>query len=541
MSRTAAAPRTAGGSALTGTRPLLRASLRQEARSFAPWIAAVTALSASSVLAYAFLFPDASDRKALAAAVGGNPALGLIFGPARDLSTTDGFNTWRSLALGGFITALMAIFAVVRASRAQEDSGQAELLASGVLGRSARLAVAVAQASLASLAVGVVSAVVTGLCGAGWADTLLLSATFTVTGLMSAAVAAVAAQLGSDARTASTLAVAVLGCLFVLRGYLDSMDFGDWVSWVTPLGWMERTEPAAGNTWWPLLPGLGLAVVLLVAAFALQARRDFGQGAFAPRPGPARGAVRSPLALAWRLNRGPVLSWTVAFVLLGVVFGNFSTSVTDLLSGNPAAAAVLASGAATPDALVASFLVTILSLAGIIAAISGVQTMLKVRSEELEDRAEPVMAAAVPRSSYLGAHVLLALSGPTAGVLVAGVVTALIAGTAGIGVGVGDVLLQAVATVPAVWTATAVSVAVVGARPQIRLAAWIGVLASFALTLLGPTFKLPDWALGISPFHHVPHVTAAHPDWWGLLWITLVTAAFLAIGLAGFRRRDLAR
>ncbi|WP_329612333.1 ABC transporter permease [Streptomyces brevispora] len=532
---------TVRGSGLTGTRLLLRASLRQEARSFAPWVAAVTALSASSVLAYAFIFPDTAERKSLAAAVGGNPALSLIFGPARDLSTTEGFNTWRSLALGGFITALMAIFAVIRASSAQEDSGRAELLASGVMGRSARLAVAVAQASLAAFAVGVVSAVVTVLCGADWADTLLLSATFTVTGLMFAAVAAVTAQLGSDARTASTLAVAVLGGLFVLRGYLDSMDFGEWVTWTTPLGWMERTEPGTGNSWWPLLPGLGLAALLLMAAFALQARRDFGQGALAPRPGPARGAVRSSLALAWRLNRGPVLSWTVAFVLLGVVFGNFSTSVTDLLTDNPAAAAVLASGATTPDALVASFLVTILSLVGIIAAISGVQTMLKVRSEELEDRVEPVMAAAVRRPSYLGAHILVALAGPTAGVLVAGLVTALIAGTAGIGVGIGDVLLQAVVTVPAVWTAAAVSVAVIGARPQVKLAAWIGVLASFVLTLLGPTFKLPDWALGISPFHHIPQVTAAHPDWWGLLGVTLVTAAFLAIGTAGFRRRDLAR
>lgn len=527
--------------AFVGARPLLRASLKQEARSFAPWIAAVTALSASSILAYDFIFPDTSDRTSLAAAVGGNPALSLIFGPARDLSSTEGFNTWRSLALGGFITALMAVFAVIRASRAQEDSGQAELLASGVMGRSTRLTVAVAMAGIASVAVGVVSAIVTGLCGSNWADAALLSATFTVTGLMFAAVAAVTAQLGSDARTASTLAVAVLGGLFVLRGYLDSMDFGDWVSWITPLGWMERTQPATGNTWWPLVPGLLLTAALLCAAFALQARRDFGQGALAPRPGPARGKVLSTTGLAFKLNRGPLLSWMAAFVLLGVVFGNFSTSVTDLLTGNSAAAAVLAAGAATPGALVASFLVTILSLIGIIAAIGGVQTMLKVRSEEMDDRVEPVIAGAVRRPAYLGSNILIALAGPTVGVLVAGVIVAVIAGTADIGVGVGDVLLQTVATVPAVWTATAVSVAVIGTRPQVKLAAWIGVLGSFVLTLLGPTFKLPEWALGISPFHHIPQVTAASPDWAGLLWVTLFTAAFLAIGLAGFRRRDLAR
>src|SRR5690606_21067358 len=92
----------------------LRASLTHEGRGFAPWIAIATALSASSVLVYPWVFPDQQERAGLAAAVGANPALGLIFGPAFDLSTVDGFNAWRSLALGGFLTALGAIFVVVR-------------------------------------------------------------------------------------------------------------------------------------------------------------------------------------------------------------------------------------------------------------------------------------------------------------------------------------------------------------------------------------------------------------------------------------------
>ena len=33
----------------------------------------------------------------------------------------------------------------------------------------------------------------------------------------------------------------------------------------------------------------------------------------------------------------------------------------------------------------------------------------------------------------------------------------------------------------------------------------------------------------------------ADPDWSGLGWITLVTLLLLAVGFAGFRRRDLAR
>lgn len=539
--RSTAGRSTAGTStALVGVRPLLHASMRQEARSFGPWVAIATALTTSSVILYPFVFPDLADRQRLAAALDANPALGLIFGPARDLTTVDGFTAWRSLALGGFFTALMAIFTVVRASRGQEDSGQAELLAAGVLGRPARLVVAVVMALVGSVAVGVVAGVGAALFGGDWGSSMLLGATFTVTGWMFAGAGAVSAQTASEARTAATLAVGTLGVLFVARGYLYSVDAPDWTVWLTPQGWMQETAPSTAHDWWPLLLGVALTVVLLVVAFALQARRDFGQGSIPPRPGPARGTVRHPLALALRLNRGPLITWAVAFAVLGVVFGYFATSVTDLFADSPMVQAMLKAGASTSQDLVAAFLVTILSLVGIIAAVSGVQVMLKVRVEELDDRVDPVIAGAVRRQAYYGANVLVALAGPALGMLVSGTVIATIAAGGDTGLTFGRTLLQAVAAVPAVWTAIALSVAVVGARPVVKLASWAGVVLSFGLTILGPTFGLDDWVLGISPFWHVPNVSATIVDWSGLGWITLVTVLLLAVGINGFRRRDLA-
>ncbi|WP_431279224.1 ABC transporter permease [Leifsonia poae] len=527
--------------ALTGTAPLLRTSVKHDGRSFAPWILIVSALSASSVLVYPWIFPDQQDRAGLATAIGANPALGLIFGPAFDISTTDGFNAWRSLAIGGFLAALAAIFAVTRATRGQEDSGQAELLASGVLGRDSRLLAGVGLALVGSLGLGVIAGVVTGLCGGNWQASMLLGATFTATGWMFTAVAAVTAQIGSDSRTANSMAVGTLGVLFILRGFAYSVEAPKWTVWINPLGWMTETRPANGDHWWPLLLALGLTVILIGIAFALQARRDFGQGAIAPRPGPARGKDRSTWRLTFRVNRGPVITWTIAFLALGVVFGFFATSITDILSSDSAVAQVLAAGATTPDALVSAFLVTILSLVGIIASIPGVQIMLKLRTEEMEDRVEVVIATKVRRQRYYASSVVLALAAPAVYVLIAGTVIATLASTADIGVNFGDAILQAVVTVPAVWTVVAVSVAVVGARPQVSIAAWLGVLLSFVLTLLGPTFKLWDWILAISPFWHIPNVTLSDADAWGLLWISLVTAFFVAVGFAGFRRRDLAR
>ncbi|TSD93727.1 multidrug ABC transporter permease [Gordonia rubripertincta] len=527
------------GASTVGTRPLLKASLHHGGSTFAPWIVLPTALAVSSVLVYPWLFPDALERKAFATTVGANPALGLIFGPAYDLSTTDGFTAWRSLALGGFIAALGAIFIVVKGTRGQEDSGQAELLASGVLGRSARLLAALVMAMMCSLAIGVVAGVATGLCGGSWGSSMLLGAGFTVTGWMFAAVAVVSAQVGADARAATTISVSLLGVLFILRGFLYSVSAPSWTTWANPLGWIQETRPATGDHWWPLGLGVAFAIVVAGLGFALQVSRDFGQGLVPSRPGAPRGRTGTPTGLAVRLNRAPIASWSVAFVGLGVVFGYFTRSVKSLLETNPAMAAIFASGAASPNDLISAFVSTILSLVGIIASVAGVQIVNRVRTEELEDRTEAVLATSVARVRYLATNIVVAFVATAAFLLIAGTVVGVFASTAGIGITFGDALLQAVATIPATWTVIAFAVAVIGARPEARPAIWLGVLVSFVMTILGPSFKLPGWALGFSPFHHVPDVAAAGANWSGVLWIGLVTLGFLLIGSVGFRRRDI--
>ena len=69
----------------------------------------------------------------------------------------------------------------------------------------------------------------------------------------------------------------------------------------------------------------------------------------------------------------------------------------------------------------------------------------------------------------------------------------------------------------------------------------MGVLgACFLLSLLGPLLGLPDWVLDVSPFARVPELPAADFAAGPLLALSVVAAAFVALGLGAFRRRDLA-
>ena len=524
---------------LAGSGALLKTLLRHDGVKFLPWVAIATLLAVSTALAYPSLFPDAASRAALATAVNANPALGILFGPAYDFSTVDGFTAWRSMSIGGFLTALGAIFAVTRSTRAQEDTGQAELLASGVLGRSSRLFSGVGLAIIGSLAVGLVSGVLTALSGGSWNSSLLLGATFTASGWMFTGVAAIAAQLGSDARTANTLAVSTLGALFLLRGFTYAMDAPNWLNWVNPFGWITEARPGTGDHWLPMAWPLVLTVGTLAVAFALQGRRDFGEGAVAPRPGPADGSIRTVWGLALRLNRGALISWTIAFVAFGVVFGSFATAIHDLLAKDSAVAAILAAGATTPAELTSAFIVTILSMIGLFTAVPGVQLMLRLHSEEGADRLGVVLAGSVSRRRVFAASAALALIASAVYTVIAGSAVAAFAASTDIGVDLLPTLLQVAVTIPAVWATVSVSMLIVGVLPRLPYAAWAGVLIAFVLTLLGPLFQLPEWVISISPFKQVPNLSDANPDWFGLVWVALAAAVFTVVGVAGFRRRDI--
>lgn len=525
---------------LAGTRPLLLVSLHQDARNIAPWVAGITVLSASSVLAYTWIFTDPAQRRQLAATLGTNPALSLIFGHARNLSVADGFNAWRAGMLGALFAGVMAILIVVRNSRANEDSGQAELIASGVIARRSRLAVAVLMAVIASVAAGIVCFLVTVACGGGVTSTLILSSTFAASGLMFAGISAVAAQVGADARTASTLAIGALGVLFMLRGYVDASGAGDWATWLTPFGWLEATQPATDNNPWPLLLCLTFAIVLVLAAFILQERRDFGQGVLAQRAGPATaGLAGNVWGLAVKLNRGALISWLIGFAALGLIFGNLATAIGDLVAHNPAFRAILASGATDAAHLTFAFLATILQIIAIIASVMGVQIVMRVYSEEIDYRVEPLLAGSLRRVTYLASNALIALLGVALALLVAGTTLGLVAAARDSTISMTDVVWQSVVTIPAVWALVGLALAAVGAAPRLRMVAWLGIVATFGITILGPTFKLPEWALNFSPLHHVPIVIAPAPDWAGLAWVSAFAAAFLAIGFAGYARRDI--
>lgn len=543
--RAAARPR-----ALAGTGTLLRLALGRDRLRFAGWIAGVVLLVASSYLAYDTVFPDPATTAELTASFSSNTAFTLLLGEVHDLGTPGAFTTWRSLGLSSVAVSLMAIFTVVRHTRAEEDSGRAELVASAVVGRHAALTAATLLAASACLAATV--AVTLSLLAASLPDgapdlggALALGAAIGATGLVFTGVAAVTAQLGSFSRTANALAGALLAVTYVLRGWGAASSGAEWVVWLSPFGWGEQVLPYLENRWVVLALPLAATGVALVVAHLVLARRDLGFGLLGARPGPATAAPRlaSVWALSWRLGRVSVAGWTAAFVLLGALYGSVTASIGDIFRDNPALEQILqetGSSGATED-LTLVFLGSVPTILALVATVHGVQRVLHGRTEELEGRAEPLLATSTSRTAWLASHGVAGLVSATlvyaAGIVPFALVT--VATTDPGTVTVARLLAAGLVQVPAVWVVVGVAVALLGAAPRFLPVAWVVVAVTFVLTIFGPALGLPDAALDLSPFTHVPEYLTEGLRAVPLVVLAVVAAALLATGFVGVRRRDL--
>jgi ABC-2 type transport system permease protein len=523
---------------MTGWAPLLRLALRRDRIVLPAWIYGIVLTVVSTASSYDRLYPTEADRAQVAASAS-TGALRAITGPAFDLTTVGGLTAWRIAGTGAVLAALMSLLLVVRHTRAEEEAGRTELVGAAAVGRYAVPVAGFLVAVVANLSIALLCTAGLAVVGLPLAGSVALSLAIASAGLVFAAVALVTAQVASVARAASGAAGALLGLAYLLRAIGDSA--APWLSWLSPVGWAQQVRAFAGERWWVFALPLALVAGLLGAVAVLLPQRDAGAGLRAQRPGPpvADPRLAGPLALAWRLQRGTLLGWTAGYVLVGATVGAVASDVSDLLGNGQQATDLIhkLGGGSDP---VSTYLSLIVGLLGLVAAAYAVQAVLRARTEETAQRAEPVLAAGTDRLRWGGAHVLIAALGSAWLLAVAGAALGLVHGLRTGDLGQVGVLLGAtLAQVPAVWVLGALAVALAGAVPRLIAAAWAVLAGCLLLGQIGQLLSLPDWLLDVSPFRHAGSAPVTDPAALPLLVLVLVAVALTAVGAAGLRARDL--
>ncbi|WP_433247130.1 ABC transporter permease [Streptosporangium sp. CA-135522] len=519
---------------MTGTWILTKLAVRRERWITPLWMLLLAALAAGQVNRYATSIPDIAE---FAREMMGNKALtafaGEVYSP-----TVAGMAVWKNADAIYTILGLIAILAIIRHTRGEEESGRAELVGSGVIGRLAPLTAALVVTSVSAVLAGLLTAIAMIKVGADATGSLAFGAAIAAAGLVFIGIGAVAAQLTQAARTAVGVAAIGLGISYGLRFIADGSGL-TFLKWLSPQGWSHLVKPYGDNNVAVLLLSLAFFSVTVAIAYRLNARRDLGLGLIAERQGPAGSVrLRNPLALAWRLQKGLLTGWTIGYAVAGLVFGGLALSIPEVARQGAAVEEFFRRYTGSPDATMTdAYLWLIVLSLGYVSALYPLLALLRLRGEELSGRAELLLTTPVSRLRWAASHLIFAMAGSALFLAAAGLTMGLVSGEPG------KVLAGALIQIPATWVLAGVGILAFGLLPKAAAAiSWAAFLfVNLFGEVLGPIIGIDYWiAKYFVPFPNLPMVTSGEAfSATPLLIMVAVTAVLTVAGLTGLKRRAL--
>jgi len=526
------AVRAGGSRPLAGTGTLLRFALRRDRLMMPLWVAVIGLMVVSMPNSLKTVYSTPAERADVARQMLTNSSLRAMYGPVFS-DSLGGLTAWRIGGYGGVFAGIMSLLILVRHTRDEEESGRQELISSAVVGRRAPLTAALLAAFVANGALALLIA--GGLAGQGGAGALALGLAVAGVGMLFATMAAIVAQLTESARLAKGLTGGLLGAAFVLKAAGDSAttDGSSVLTWIAPVGWLEEVRSFADERWWVLLLFIAAIAVQGAAAYELAGRRDVGMSFLPTRPGPAFGRLGTAEALAWRLQRGAVLGWSLGFLAAGAAFGGMTKGAADLVGNNEKTREIIERMGGQAG-ITNAFLAAMVGMLGMVAALYIVSSVLRLHGEETSQRAEPVLANAVGRLRWASGHLAIAFGGAALIMLLGGLGLSL-----GYGADFGPILGACLVEVPAIWTLGALAVLLYGFSPQLAPAAWAAAGLALLLGWIGPALNVPQTVLNLSPYGHLPKLPGGAMTWTPVLVLTGLAVLLTVVGLAGLRRRDM--
>ena len=537
-----ALPRRTPLTSFAGTWHLTRFMLRRDRVRLTVWTVSLLALYAYFVTALSTVYPTAEDRQGRAELMQ-QPASVFLGGPNYGLDDytigamfANEMTLWMIALLG-----VMNMFEVVRNTRAEEESGRAELVRSRVVGRHAAVAASLLTVVIANVVFAVLgSALLISAGGLAVEDTFALSTSIAVSGLVFAAVALVTSQLTTHGRGATGLALAVLGVAVLVRGIGDLQaepgEHGTWLSWLSPIAWTQQMRAYVDLRWWPLALSVVAVLVLLALGAFLASKRDFDGALLAGGSGRAEatGTLSSPIAMAWRQQRTALFWWFLGtFVMFGATGTYLGEGVEEMMKDVPGGTEMFG------DDPLTGFLAIMILYAALAAAGYAIATTLRAKTEESEGRLEITLAKPVSRGRWFASHLVVVAVGAFVLTMISGAL-ALWAGALVNGeVELGTFLKGGASFLPAVAVFMTLTAALYAWIPKITPIIW----ALFAFTcitgMFGPLFDLPDSVAGISPFWWVGRYPQEPIEASHMIGLSAVALVLLLVSFVGFRRRNI--
>ncbi len=521
-----------------------RQAFKQVRIAAVAWAVVFGGTVAASALTYVTSFPTAASRHQLLSTTGADKGLAVLLGPVSSIDTVGGYTVYKCFVFLTTFGAIWAILAATRLLRREEEAGRWQLMLAGSTEASRATAATLSALGAAVTILFGGTTLITLLAGRnakvgfGMGETLLYGLSITIAPAVFGAVGALTAQLGRTRRMATGLGLGIFGVSFVVRMIADSGPQSRWLLWATPLGWTELMRPFTQNDPWPLVPAAAATVGLCIAAVMLASRRDAGTGVLASRDvSPLRPfGLGSPFGLATRLELPVIAAWCAGAAAAGFAFGIIVKVTTGAVpaSLNNTLEKFGVKGTFANQYFGVAFLL----VAAIVALLPAGQVGA-ASDEETSGRMLHALAQPTSRAALFGGRLVLSGLGITASGLLAGLSAWLGAKSQGVDLDLTTMVGAGLNVVPTALVALGIGATLLAVAPRRAAAAYVVVVGSLLVDLLGSIMASLSWLSHLSLFHYMALAPAQHPD---LATIAIVLSVATALGVIAtmlFVRRDL--
>ncbi len=486
-------------------------------------------------------YPTLADRIEFVHAFANNAAIRLFYGYPYEVTSVNGYSAWRVGGTLAIAAAVFGVLAAVRALRAEEDAGRAELILAGQVGRSTSyvasligIGACIAVVWLAET----VGFIIGGLPAGGSAYLALATASVA---LVFTGIGALTSQVAANRRVALELGSAIVGLFLLVRVIADTSAGAGWLRWLTPLGWAEELRPFTGPQPLVLLAPLAATAIALALAAKIAAGRDLGTGILPAKDSadPDFRLLGGPTAHALRGERASLGVWLASFGLFALVLGLLSSSISTAGISKRIEQEIARLGAgsiATPTGYLAFvFIFFVLAV-----SLFGCAQIANARREESEQRLETLLALPVGRLRWLAGRLALAAGAAVALAICAGLFTWAGAALQGVSISPAKMLEAGANCLPTGLLFLGLAALAYGLWPRASTGIAYGlVTATFLWELVGSLVGVPKWLVEVTPFAHVGLVPT-QPFRTGAAAIMLAIGLTAALaGLWAFHRRDL--
>jgi ABC-2 type transport system permease protein len=442
----------------------------------------------------------------------------------------------------GLFAMIMAALHVVSHTRKEEEQGLTELVRSFQVGRQANSLAVIAEIVFINI---LLALFIGGVMTSFGADTItakgsfLFGASIGIAGILGAVVALVMAQIMPTSSGATGSSLGIVGLLYIVRAGTDVSNVD--LSMINPMGWTYLTYPFTENNWVPLILAVAFSIIVVIIAFALEGGRDMGAGYLPEREG--RGAAKKSLlsvpGLFIKLNKGVMISWSIAFVIMGAAYGAIYGDMQTFLGSNELMSQMFTiSGVSIEEAFTGTIMMVMIGLVSILP----IAIVNKLFAEEVRLHLSQLYSTKVTRAQLYWTSVILAVGAGVVGILLA---SAGLGGTAisamgdGSSMGAGDFLAAGYNFLPSVLFFTGLAALASGWTPRLGKAIYVYLGYSFAINYFGGILDLPEWFSKTAVQSWIPRMPVDKFDGAIFITMTVISVVLMVFGYIGYRKRDM--